>query len=220
MRQPFPGIITAMAPQAKTRRHLGERANIFIDGKFSFALDDLLVEKYGLQRGQTLDRERLAQLLQEDGDAKAYARALHFLSYRPRSTGEVRQRLQRDWPDEVIERVLSRLQREGHLSDEQFAGLWVEHRTLSRPRGAYVLRQEMRQKGVAREIIHEALPRDAEEQENAVAALRSILQSKERAWRDLDPRSRQQKALQALQRRGFAFSVARAAWQRLHEEEA
>src|SRR5687768_17145238 len=113
IRQPFPGVITTIAMQAKTRKHLGVRANVFIDGKFSFALDVAVIEKYDLRRGKNINAEFLSRLLQEDGDAKARARALHFLSYRPRSQKEIRDRLGRDdWPDEVIERVLARLQAE------------------------------------------------------------------------------------------------------------
>lgn len=218
-RQPFPGTITAIAPQAKTRKHLGQRANVFIDGKYSFALDLALIERHQLQRGSVVSEVLLSQLLREDGDAKAYARALHFMSYRVRSIGEVRERLKRDeWPEEVIERVLARLQAESYLSDENFAGVWIENRTLSKPRGGRVLRQELRQKGVARETIDEALPAQNEELENAVVAAGQIVRSKERAWRDLDDREKREKTLQALQRRGFSFSVAKEAWGLLDEE--
>jgi regulatory protein len=219
--QPFPGVITTIAAQAKTRRHLGERANVFIDGKYSFALDIRLIEKHDLRRGMVVSEQFLAQLLQEDGDAKAYARALYFLSYRARSIHEVRARLKRDdWPDEVIARVLARLQAEKLLSDENFSTAWVEHRTLSRkPRGAQALRQELRQKGVAKETIDEALPGAEEELENAVVAARGILSGKARAWSTLEAREKQQKLFAAMQRRGFGFSAAKAAWQRLQEEE-
>jgi regulatory protein len=218
--QPFPGTITTLAAQAKNRKHLGQRVNIFIDGKFSFALDILLVEKHKLARGMQITAQFLSQLLQEDGDAKARARALHFLSYRPRSIGEVRERLKRDeWSDEVIERVLTRLQQEKYLGDELFSSLWVENRTLGKPRGARVLRQELRQKGVASETIDEALPSNDEEHENAVVAAQQLLNGKERAWKNLDEREKRDKFFAAMQRRGFSFYVAKAAWQQIQDEE-
>jgi regulatory protein len=219
-RQPFPGTITALVAQAKSRKHLGERVNIFIDAKFSFALDILLVEKHKLARGMQISAQFLSQLLQEDGDAKARARALHFLSYRPRSINEVRERLKRDeWSDEVIDRVLARLQQEKYLGDELFSSLWVENRTLGKPRGARVLRQELRQKGVANETIDEALPSNDEELENAVAAARQLLKSKERAWKNFKEREKRDKFFATMQRRGFSFYVAKAAWQQIEEED-
>ena len=219
-RQPFPGVVTTIAMQAKTRRHLGQRANVFIDGKFSFALDVALIKKYQLENGRRIDGVLLSQLLQEDGDAKAYARALHFLSYRRRSIKEVRERLERDeWPDEVIARVLTRLQTEKLLGDETFSSAWVEHRTLSRkPRGAGMLRAELRHKGVARETIDEALPDANAELQNATVAMRAILNSKSRAWSTLEAHEKQNKLFAAMQRRGFIYCVAKTAWNQLQEE--
>ena len=214
-REPFPGPITAIEPQAKVRKHLGQRVNIFISDRFSFALDAGLVMRHGLRPGLLITKELLTELLREDGDARAYARAMHFMGYRVRSIAEVRARLERDeWPPEVIDRVLQRLANEGLLNDTSFAATWVEHRSLSRPRGTYALTQELRQKGVARDDIAAALPDSEQELENAVAALRPKL----RLWQNLDERARQEKALGFLQRRGFNYGTARAALCQVDEE--
>jgi regulatory protein len=215
-KQPFPGVVTGVEPQAKTRRHLGARVNVFVNDRFSFALDAALAARRGVRPGVLLDATQLAELLREDGAAKAYARALHFLSYRARSSAEVRARLERDeWPPEVIDGVLRRLQEEKLLDDAQFAQMWIENRSLFRPRGAGMLRQELRQKGVEKSSIEAALPEADAELENAVAAARGKL----RSWERLEPDERREKAMAFLQRRGFRFAVARAAWQQLQEED-
>ena len=216
-RQPFPGIITAVEPQAKTRRHLGPRVNVFVDDKFSFALDAELARRRGLHPDVRLDAATLNELLAEDGDARAYARALFFLGYRIRSAQEIRARLQRDeWPDEVIERVLARLRDEKLVDDVHFAAAWVENRSLYRPRGARALKQELRQKGVGREEIEAALPDDEMEIENAITAVRPKL----RLWTALEGRERQKKIYDFLMRRGFNFGTAKAALRRLEEEDS
>jgi regulatory protein len=215
-RRPFPGIITAIEAQAQGRRHLGERVNVFVEGRFSFALDAGLVMQYDLHPGLVLDGVILENLLRADDDARAYARALHFLSYRLRSATEIRDRLKREeWPDAVIDRVLQRLQGEKLVDDAGFAAAWVETRSLSRPRGARALRQELRQKGVAREAIDEALPNAEQEVENAMEAARR----KRHTWSRLEERERREKMLAFLQRRGFSYSTARAALTRLEEED-
>jgi regulatory protein len=215
-RQPFPGIVTAVEPQAKTRRHLGERVNVFINDKFSFALDASLARQRGIEAGKRLDIDEIGTLLQEDGDAKAYARALHFLGYRIRSAQEIRTRLARDeWPEEVIDRVIERLISERLVNDAHFAAAWVENRSLSRPRGARRLQQELRQKGVGREEIAAALPDDAQEIENAVIAV----QPKLRLWEKLETRERERKIIEFLQRRGFSFSTARAALRQMSDNQ-
>ncbi len=215
-KQPHAGTITAVVAQERVRKHLGTRINIFVDDTFSFALDRDLVIQYGLRRGLVLSPTNLEKLLQHDGEARAYARALHFLSYRSRSSKEIRERLARDeWPETVINRVLERLARDGLVNDQDFANLWVENRSHSKPRGSRLLRQELRAKGVESETIAQSLPDDEQERANAVEALRP----QQRKWQELEERAQRDKAIAFLQRRGFGFSVALAALRMLKEEE-
>ena len=216
MVQPFPGKITALVAQAKQRKHLGTRVNIFVDEKFSFALDIRVIEKYRLARGSVVDAALLSELLREDGDSKAYAKAMFFLGYRARSEAEVKTRLKRDeWSDEVIDRVLLRLREQGFLNDENFSTMWVENRSHSRPRGGRMLQQELRQKGVDRETIEAALPDADQEADNALAALRQKL----RLWTKFDERTAREKGIQFLMRRGFNYGTAKAAWEQSQEED-
>jgi regulatory protein len=134
-KEPFPGVVSSVVAQPKTRRHLGQRVNVFIDGKFSFALALELALDYGLRPKFVITSALLEEMLRRDGDARAYARALNHLSYRVRSTKEIHDKLLKDeFPDVVIQRVLERLAKEGQLNDENFAAMWVENRTLSRSR--------------------------------------------------------------------------------------
>lgn len=214
MSQPFPGPISSVEAQQK-RRRLGARVNVFIDGRFSFALAADLAFKYGLKPDLVIDQKFLSQLLAEDGDMRALAAALNFIGYRPRASEEVRKRLERDeWPDEVIARVLAKLAEQKLLDDADFANLWVESRSRSKPRGARLLQQELRQKGVARDDIQAAMPDADEEVANAVAALEKQM----RRWENLEERDQKQKAIAFLQRRGFGFGTARSAWEKTREE--
>lgn len=215
MKQPFPGTITRIEEQSRTRQHLGARVNVFIDDKFSFAIDAQLANQSALEAGVVISQSTLSHLLREDGEAKAYRRALYFASFRTRSEREIRERLKRDeWPDEIIDGAIERLKAEKVLDDAQFAASWVENRSFSRPRGAYALRQELRGKGVGREEIEAALPTADEESENALAALRA----KWRTWERFEGREREQKMIEFLQRRGFNYSTARGALKRLDED--
>ena len=213
--EPFPGTISSVVAQAKTRRHLGTRVNVFIDEKFSFALAIELALDYGLRPKFVVTPILLDEMLRRDGDARAYARALNFISYRPRSAKEIRDKLLKDeFPESVTDRVLERLQKSGQLNDENFAALWVENRTLSRPRGARALQQELRQKGVDRETIAASLPDADEETANAKRALEPKL----RLWQSLDERARRDKALSYLARRGFSYSTSNNALKQLDDE--
>ena len=214
--QPFAGTISSVVAQAKTRRHLGTRVNVFIDDKFSFSLAVDLAIDLGLRPNFVVTPALLDEFLRRDGDARAYSCALNFLSYRVRSSKEIRDKLLRDeFPETVVNRVLERLQKEGQLNDADFANLWVESRTRSRPKGARVLRQELRVKGVESETIAQSLPDEEQELLNAIEALRPQL----RKWTDLDERARRDKAFAWLQRRGFNFGIAKNALRVLDEED-
>ena len=214
--EPFAGTISSVVAQAKTRRHLGTRVNVFIDEKFSFSLAVELAIDLGLRPSFVVTPQLLEEMLRRDGDARAYARALNFLSYRPRSSKEIRDKLLRDeFPETVVHRVLERLQQEGQVNDADFASLWVESRTHSRPKGARVLRQELRLKGVEAETIAHSLPDEEQELVNAIEALRPQL----RKWTALDERARRDKAFGFLQRRGFNFGAAKNALRVLDEED-
>lgn len=215
-KEPFPGVISSVVAQPKTRRHLGTRVNVFIDEKFSFALAVELAIDFGLKPGFVITPQLLDELLRRDGDARAYARALNFLSYRARSSKEVRDKLLKDeFPETVVVRVLENLHLNGELNDAKFSDLWVESRSRSRPKGAQMLKQELRQKGVDRETIDASLPDSDEELANCIEALRPNL----RKWNGLETRERQNKAFAWAQRRGFGFSVARNALRVLDEED-
>ncbi len=211
MKQPFPGEISAIVAQERVKRHLGPRANIFIDGKFSFALSLDLVYKHGLKPEMVLDAQKLTDLLREDGEAKAFTTAANFLGFRARSRDEIRKRLQRDeWSEEVIDRVLERLEAVKLLDDAQFAADWVGARERSKPRGSRLLQQELRQKGIAKEEIEAVLPDAEAEIDNAVAALGKVARKLE----GYQGREQMQKAIELLARRGFGFSAAKTAYAR------
>lgn len=216
MRTPFPGTISLVEAQATVRRHLGQRVNVFVDGKFSFAVGAEVAFKHGLRPGLRLDQAQIDLLISEDGEGKAMQTALAFLGHRARSEAEIRTRLEKDeWSEAVIARVLERLRDVKLVDDGDFAQHWVENRSRFRPRGGRMLQQELRQKGVGRDDIQAALPDADEEVENALLALRKTV----RKWELPDEREAQRKAIEFLARRGFGYGAAKAAWTRFQEDD-
>ncbi|MBI4080906.1 MAG: regulatory protein RecX [Candidatus Levybacteria bacterium] len=90
---------------------------------------------------------------------EAYVKAIKFLSFRPRSEKEVRDNLlkKKKYDSVVIERVIATLQRQNFLNDHEFAKWWVNSRKQFKMRAERIIRLELRQKGVAKEIIDESL---------------------------------------------------------------
>ena len=216
--EPFPGAVSSVVAQQRKRAHLGVRVNVFIEDKFSFALSADLAFKHGLRPQMMIDAAFLAQLLREDGETKALTTALNFIGYRPRAEDEIRKRLQRDeWSETVIAAVIAKLRAGKLLDDAQFASDWVESRSRSKPRGARLLKQELRVKGVDKEQIDAALPDADEEIGNAIAAL-DKLERKLQKWEQ--GRDRTQKAIEMMARRGFGYGTVKTALARIEERES
>lgn len=80
--------------------------------------------------------------------------AARYLSARPRSGWEVTRRLRRAGVEEaLVRRTLRRLAELGLVDDLAFARWWTEQRDRHAPRGQRLVEAELRQRGVAREVI-------------------------------------------------------------------
>jgi len=93
--------------------------------------------------------------------------AYYYLSYRPRSEGEIRQWLhKRGFPNELTEKTIARL-REQKLSDDlAFAQFWKDNRLSLRPKSKRLIARELRDKRVDAEII-EQVTKDIDDEEIA-----------------------------------------------------
>jgi regulatory protein len=204
------GRITALKIQKRKK----DRVNVFIDDQFAFGLS--LIEAAKLRKGQTLTEAEITRLRDKDAIQQAIDRAARFLAYRPRSTDEVRRNLsKKNIPPTVIDAALEQMSAQGYLDDRAFALFWIENRNAFKPLGSRALRYELRQKRVPDTIIDEVL--DAYGVDDADAAYRAASQ-RARRLRNMTRRDFQNKVGSFLQRRGFAYNIARVAIERLMEE--
>ncbi len=200
--------ITALVYQQNRR----ERVDVFLDDAPAFSLAAILAAPLAI--GQCLTDEAIAELRAADGREQALARAVHFLSFRPRSEAEVRRYLvDRGVAESDVEAVLERLRRLGYLDDEAFAQAWVTSRGRLHPRGTQALRYELQQKGISPDIIRTVLS-ELKPDELAYAAA----QQPAARWRQLDAGSFRQKMSAYLSRRGFSYDVIRTTVDRLLRE--
>jgi regulatory protein len=204
------GTITSLMAQESNK----ERVSVFIDGEFAFGL--AMIEALKLRKGQQLSEAEIARLRALDEIEVAHEAALNFLSYRPRSTDEVRRRLvERKYSQQAIEKVLERLQGAGLLDDEAFARYWIENREQFGPRSARALRQELRQKGVPDPLIATAL----DGLDEGEAAYRAA-SHQARHHTGLERQAFRKKMGDFLARRGFSYDVSRDVINRLWAEQS
>jgi len=191
------GTITAL----KFEAHSQQRVSVYLDGEPAFWLPAL--EAARLRHGQVLSDAEIAALRALDERECAYEQAVRFLGFRPRSRAELAQYLRRKRvADEIVSDVLARLKDAGYLDDEAFARFWVENRQMFRPRSQRALGIELRQKGVSREVVHDAVS----EQDDEAAAWQAV-EGRLSRWSDLNPDELRPKITGFLARRGFGYST-------------
>jgi len=206
--------ITALQPQTKDP----ERLNLFVDGQFLMGINALIALQMRLKVGQELTPQQVEQLRQEEALQQAIARALNYLSFRPRSREEVRRYLQRkETPPDLINPVLERLDQLELINDQAFAEFWIESRARFNPKGAQAIKNELRQKGVTREVVDEMVD-DEQDEERARQAARKKAQSLT-GQSGMDFKTFRLRLGAFLQRRGFSYEIAtrtvRELWQEL-----
>jgi len=83
--------ITALQPQKRNKR----RVSVFLDGTFLFGLSSETVGALGLRVGREVDRAELDRIAHEEQLHEARQYAFLLLSYKARTTSELKQRLAR-----------------------------------------------------------------------------------------------------------------------------
>lgn len=96
---------------------------------------------------------------------KLLNRTYNFLSYRPRSEKEVRDYLVKKLksqksnlkPEELISSIINKLKEQKFLDDFEFTKWWIEQRSRIKPKALRVIKFELKQKGIAKELIDKIL---------------------------------------------------------------
>jgi regulatory protein len=195
-------------------RRQGKRVNIFLDGRFAFSLEAEVAVKHGLEMGQELSEGDIEALTGADLRHRCLNAALHYLSYRLRSEAELRQRLhRRGFDGDNVEAALAKLREQGLVDDLAFAQFWKDNREAFRPRSRWLTKLELRQKGVANDIIDQVVA-DVDEEDSAYRAAVSRARSLPRS----DYQSFRRRLGEYLKRRGFSYQVITHTIERVWQE--
>ena len=136
--------------------------------------------------------------------------AFRYLKIRERSVEEMREKLTlKNVPKSFIGLTIEYLIDKKFLDDRSFAKNWIRYRQ-ARPFGPRRIRLELRQKGIAEELITQELGEAFEgfNQQEVVAELALRRASR---YRDEDPIKRKKKVFDFLARRGFSLDMIKRA---------
>lgn len=178
------------------------RVNLYLDNQFAFALSIDEVVKHSLKKGLELKSEQIESLKDTDQTDHIYAKILNFLSYRPRTVKEVRDRLYKYEVRDATKQnlLISKLKSRGYLDDLKFAEWFIGSRNTHRPRSLQMIKQELQSKGIEVDVIKSVINQVSDESET----ISHLLAKKLGTPHTLD-QTEKQKIYSYLSRQGFVW---------------
>jgi len=146
------------------------------------------------------DKEKIRQQL--------FDSALNYISYRPRSILEITLFLKKklvkkkSLDTEMINLILTKLQKLGYADDHKFALWWVEERQRFKKASNRLISYELSQKGISAEILQEVLDTDED-----IELAKSAISKKLKLWSKLPLPEQKQKIIMYLKRLGYSYDL-------------
>jgi regulatory protein len=133
--------------------------------------------------------------------------AYRLLRHRQRTVQELTGRLEeKGFSSTVIKKTVEDLSRQNYLNDEKFARAWMEYKSRTSPVGYAVLREELRRKGIAEELLEKVIT-DFSAHYNEYETARDLAVAQRRCYPGLDSEKLKKKLYAYLNRRGFPREI-------------
>ena len=198
-------LITSIEKQKRSKK----RWNIYVEGDFFCGLYADTILKYGLHVNQDFNEAKLHEI--KDYDEYIYGKesALNYLSYRIRTTSEIKKKLkEKKVTSKTSGKIIKYLEDAGLINDEEFARTLIEENIKRKPVGIKVLKQKLFEKGVPKQIGEKVLESVFEKVSEKELALQNFnklipkLKGKEKI-------EQKKKVYEFLTRKGFSYDVIR-----------
>jgi regulatory protein len=186
-------------------------------GAYNMTVHEDVMIKYRMITGNSFMKADLEEVVVSDERQRAYVEGLRYLERKSRTAMEMTRRLrQKEIGETIIAEVVQRLEQERLLDDPLYAKQWAEQRITNQRKGKMWIRQELREKGIDKSLISEALENISPEQE-----LESALLAGRKKWNIIrgDATDKRRKTGAFLMRRGFSGDMVRQVINTLLQED-
>ena len=135
--------------------------------------------------------------------------AYRHLTYRPRSRNELDEKLrEKAFSEDIIMTVIDLCTRLGYIDDTQFSRQWTLSRIRLRGFGRRRIEQELKNKGVDRDIIQEVFA-EIFVDETEIETAKLVAGKKMQTMKCVDRETRRRRLAGFLERKGFSFEIIR-----------
>src|SRR5680860_51143 len=153
-----------------------------------------------------------------DSFEKFYNKALHFLSFRPRSEKEVRNYfikprrtksgfVKKNISEETMDKIITRLKKQRFINDKEFVKWWIEQRLKFRPRAWRIIKMELARKGISQEISDPIIQSLEFRIQNDLELAKRLVQKRINRYKNLSKIEIYQKMGRFLASKGFDYGI-------------
>jgi regulatory protein len=195
------------------------RFSVVVDGMPFATLAIDAIERLSLSIGASV-AGRLDVIQQEEAALHTYDRAVSMLAAQPRSARDLAYRLVRKGEDpELVRRAVERLRGAGLVDDASFARQLARSKLLGAGYSPRRLRQELGNRGVARDVAEHAVDEVvAEEGLDEIALVMAAARKKLRTLSSVDAPTRKRRLYSFLARRGYDSDAIRQVLEQVRKE--
>lgn len=191
----------------------GKKLHILIDDEYFVTTDiDFWYDNF-VPNGTEISDDDWEKLLHKINYRKAYNKAVDSLSRRDYSENELRQKLLKTADTKSVDKAIERMKEFGYIDDEKFAINYSKHLLEVKMFSVGRTKQELRRKGVDREIIDLVL---SETEIDSVDQVVQLLQTK--YSRKISDEVSKRRTINALMRLGYGYSDIKSGFYRIECE--
>ena len=167
--------ITQISAQEKNK----ERANIYIDGEFFVGVSLETVLKLRLKVGDTVDGEKLSEIVSEAERVDAMKKAADYALKTLKTKRQVKDYLlKKGYSEETVWHTVDKLKEYGYIDDKEYSKRFIE--STAKTQGRRLIEYKLMMKGVKKEEIASAYEiAETDDNENAKRLAEKYLKNKE-----------------------------------------
>ena len=196
----------------KVSQYKGQTLQVDFDTREPIFINTSVVYDLGIRAGKIMTDEDIECALQRNDYRRARERALYLLDERDYGYVEMFRKLEANYSEEICFEVVNNLSELGLIDDRRYARKCAEYFLVTKMRGKYRAREEMRRRGIPNDLIDEAL---SEFEDGTDERLRELVAKK--YARRLAEENGKNKVKAALARQGFAFDEINAVLREFEE---
>lgn len=196
----LPAPITSITPQKNNKK----RYSIFVDETFLIGIADTTLLKRKLKVHSIITPALFKKLQRDEGYNQIKNYILKLISRREHGRKELfRKAQQKDYSPDIIEHVLSELEKKDFINDTRFANKFANDKGTLSNWGPSKITAHLRKKGVDKKISQEAVKQVYEEIDLEAQLSGLVLKRKRHFLREKDALKRKKKVINYLLQKGY-----------------